>query len=268
MWHGLTLDAHQAPTLITVHGPIHPPPGHAVPAVQRLLRHADWINTVSQAGLDDVLQQVPEYRDRSGIVPLGIPASVVPVSPYPSPPLVAWCGRIVEGKGIDVAIAAFQIVAARAPDVRFLVVGQGPERAGQEREVARLGLTDRVTFAGVVPSVPQVLNEASLLVMSSRTEGFGYVVLEAALQARPTVAPRIEGLVEAIADGESGLLVELTPAALAQGVLSLLGAPGRLRAMGEAARARALRDFSVDRMADRYVALYGQVVGGCPTREA
>ena len=71
MWHGVTTEAHPAAVLTTVHGPLHPAPGRTVPAVQRLMRQADWINTVSQAGLDDVLRQVPDFAERSSIIPLG-----------------------------------------------------------------------------------------------------------------------------------------------------------------------------------------------------
>lgn len=266
-WHGVTADAHPAPTLITVHGPLYPPTTHAVPAVQRLLRQACWINTVSRAGLDDVLRHVPEYADRSSIVPLGLPASTLPVAPYPPTPLVAWCGRIVESKGLGLAIEAFEIVANRLPTARFVITGDGPDRDVHERDIARRGLGGRVVFAGAVALVAPQMNEASLHVMSSRSEGFGYVVLEAALQARPTVAPRIDGLVEAIADGESGLLVDPSPPALAEGILSLLGDPVRLQTMGAAARQRARADFGIDRMVDRYVALYDRVVDrGAPGR--
>jgi hypothetical protein len=150
------------------------------------------------------------------------------------------------------------MVAAQRPDVRFLIVGHGPDRAASERLAARLGLADRLTLAGLVPSVPRALNDASMLVMSSRSEGFGYVALEAALQARATVAPRVEGLVDAIAHGESGLLVEPSSSALAEGILTLLGGPGLLSAMG--ANARRGLAASASHLVDRYLALYEQPV--------
>ena len=169
-------------------------------------------------------------------------------------------GRVVRDKGFDLALAAFAELAPRFPKARLVVAGDGPARPELEAQAQALGVADAVEFPGwVAPErVSELMNSATLVVMPSRwDEPFGLVAVEAALMARPVVASRVGGLAEAVADGETGLLVDKEdPAALARAVAHLLEDPGKAERMGQAARRRARELFGFERQVDAYDGLY------------
>jgi glycosyltransferase involved in cell wall biosynthesis len=158
--------------------------------------------------------------------------------------------RLTTQKGIDVAIRALPLL----PDDTVLVVlGDGPERDSLTRLAEELGVERRVFLRGRVPDVAAWLRRATLLVHPARWEGFGLGVLEAMLAGLPVVASSVSSLPELVADGQTGALVQPDdPAALALAIARVLEQPE----LGAAGRARALREFSVARMADRTAALY------------
>lgn len=163
--------------------------------------------------------------------------------------------RLTDQKGIDVAIRAL----ADLPDDTVLVaLGEGPERAALLRLARELGLETRVFLLGRVPDVAAWLGRATVLVHPARWEGFGLGVLEAMLAGLPVVATNVSALPELVIDGETGILVPPDDVAeLVHAVEQALEQPE----LGAAGLARARRDFSVARMADRTAALYDLIVG-------
>lgn len=165
--------------------------------------------------------------------------------------------RLEPQKGLDVAVRALAALAAEAPDVVLVVLGEGPQRAELEALARQLGVDGRLRLPGRVGDVAAWLERAQALVHPARWEGFGLALLEAMLCARPVVASAVSAIPEIVVDGETGLLVAPDdPAALAQALASLLADPARAQALGQAGRARALREFSVARMAERTIAVY------------
>jgi phosphatidylinositol alpha-1,6-mannosyltransferase len=131
-------------------------------------------------------------------------------------PILLSVSRLVAMKGHDVVIEALPRIARRFPGVRYLVVGDGPERSRLDGLARDRGVRERVVFAGVVPAedLPVHYRVATLFVQLSRAthefdglEGFGLAFLEAASYGLPSIAGRSGGVPEAVADGESGLLV-------------------------------------------------------------
>ena len=158
--------------------------------------------------------------------------------------------RLTPQKGIDVAIRA---VAELPADTVLVVLGEGPERGALERAAHHLGVDRRVFLPGRVPDVAAWLRRARVFVHPARWEGFGLGVLEAMLAGLPVVASNVSSLPELVADGKTGLLVPPDDAgALARAVSDALERPE----LGQAGVARARREFSVARMADRTAALY------------
>ena len=158
--------------------------------------------------------------------------------------------RLTQQKGIDVAIRALPLLPA---DSVLVVLGEGPERETLEGLARELGVAGRVFLCGRVPDVAAWLRRATLLVHPARWEGFGLGVLEAMLAGLPVVASNVSSLPELVVDGETGVLVRPDdPSALALGIARSLEQPQ----LGDAGRARARREFSVARMADRTAALY------------
>ncbi len=152
-------------------------------------------------------------------------------------------------KRIDLFLHAFERIRAVANDTVALVVGSGPEAERLVGFAQALGIADDVRFTGFVPDeeLPNYYALASLYLHTCKRESFGLSVLEACAAGLPVVAVDEGGPREIIANGESGLLVEPTPEAIATGALGLLGDDRRRRAMGEAAQQRVAENYSWDR---------------------
>lgn len=226
---------------------------------------------------------VSEYvRDR--VVALGFPAArtrvhyigvdtetIRPGTPPRSRPTVLHVARLVEKKGTEDLIAAFATVVQRVPEAELQIVGEGPLETRLRRQVERLGLADAVQFLGaaahaaVLERVAQawVLALPSVRARSGDAEGLGMVLLEAAASGVPAVANRHGGIPEVVVDGETGrLCAEHDVAALAAALTGLLRDEALRRRLGEAARARAERHFSLQRQCAALEDIYEDVMGG------
>jgi glycosyltransferase involved in cell wall biosynthesis len=170
-------------------------------------------------------------------------------------------GRLVPQKGLDVAVEALARVRERHSDVWLVVLGEGPLRDELATLAAKLEVGNAVSLPGRVGDVAWWLRRASTLVHPARWEGFGLALLEAMLAERPVVASAVSSIPEIVVDGETGLLVPPDDAeALAAVLLDVLDHPDRAAALGAAGRARALAEFSVERMAERTAAVYEEAL--------
>ncbi|MCX7568044.1 glycosyltransferase [Sulfitobacter sp. F26169L] len=114
-------------------------------------------------------------------------------------------------------------VAQAIPDVRFLLVGDGPIRAALEKRIAALGLTDRFELPGLITEgVPEWLAKMDIFVMTTRTESLPNSVIEAQLAGLPVVAPRVGGIPEAVAGPDTAHLTERSLDALSEAVITAL----------------------------------------------
>ena len=121
-------------------------------------------------------------------------------------------------------------------------------------------------FLGMIAAeeVPPLINNATLVVMPSRMESFGFVAVEAALMARPVVATKVGGLPEIVVHSKTGLLVtNENGQELCEAISYLLDNPQMAEQMGQAARCRAMEKFSLRKCVDAYDSLY-QKLGNVP----
>ena len=138
-----------------------------------------------------------------------------------------------------------------------MFVGDGPLRAELQDRVTGLGIGAHVTFLGERRDVPALLAESDVFVLPSRSEACPNGVLEAMAAGLPIVASRVGGIPELVVADATGILVEPDhPDALATAVVNVLEHPERARALGTAARVRAERYFSFDRMVGAFEDLY------------
>ncbi len=171
---------------------------------------------------------------------------------------VVFAGRLGFTKGTDVLLKAWRTVQAAAPGARLLLVG-GNEDRDYRRLAGELGVGGTVDFAGYQPDAKPWIAASDLLVLPSRREGAGFVLLEAMALARPCIGARVGGIPEYIEEGTTGLLVppgEVGP--LANALLELIRDPARRRALGEAGRRRAETVFPPGRALDTLIALLGR----------
>lgn len=174
-------------------------------------------------------------------------------------------GRLVEQKGHDVAIRAMPAVLRDHPEALLVIVGDGPLRPQLAALARELGVAHAVRLPGRSDDVAAWLARAELLVHPSRWEGFGLVLLEAMLAGRPVVASAVSAVPEVVEDGVTGVLVPPDDAAgLGAALAALLADPARARALGAAGLRRARAEHSVDRMAERTLAVYREALGVGP----
>jgi len=179
----------------------------------------------------------------------------------PGAPLLLTVARMTTQKGHDLLLAAAPAILARHPQACFAWVGDGPEQARLRRRADALGLAGHVRFLGRRDDVPALLAAADLFILPSRFEGHPIAALEALAVGLPVVGTRVCGLSEAVASGESGLLVEPGhPADLAAAALDLLADSAARRRMGQAGRRCVAERFTAQAMAQRTMELYEELL--------
>jgi len=176
-------------------------------------------------------------------------------------PVVGTVCSLRPQKAVDVALAAVARLTADHPQLRFLVVGDGPERSRLEREADRLGAPALFLGRRSHEEIPDLLATMDVVVSSSSFEGTPLAVLEWMAAAKPIVATAVGGIPSIIDDGEQGVLVPpADPAALAAALSRLLGDAGERRRLGDAARRRQQAEFrlqrTIDILQDLYETLY------------
>ncbi|MGQ0721231.1 MAG: glycosyltransferase [Candidatus Eiseniibacteriota bacterium] len=171
--------------------------------------------------------------------------------------LLLSVGRLQRRKGHDTAIRALAALGSGRAGVRYVIVGTGEEEATLRRLAEECGVAGRGSFAGAVADaeLPSYYAACDVFLLPNRKdgediEGFGIVFLEAQAAARPVVAGKTGGAPEAVAEGETGLLVGGDDVAELAAALDALLSSADLRAkLGSAGRARVLREFSWERAA-------------------
>ncbi len=170
---------------------------------------------------------------------------------------VGTIARLSKEKGIEYLISAVSTLVPIIPSIRLVVVGAGPEGKRLLWLTNRLGIAERVQFAGFARDVGRWLPLFDCFVLPSvAKESFGIVLVEAQAAGVPVVASRISGTAEIIDDRRTGLLVAPgDPKVLADAIDFLYRHPDEARHYATAARANVERRFTLDRMIEEFSAL-------------
>jgi glycosyltransferase involved in cell wall biosynthesis len=222
-----------------------------------MFRGCDALIAVSQS-LADCLPGRQVNVIPNGIAPPA-PLDAARVAALKAPlgghPLVLAAGRLVEAKGFDVLLAAWQTVPAQ-----LWIAGQGPQRTRLEALIDSQRLRDRVTLLGQRDDIDVLMEGADLLVLPSRREGFPYVLLEALHHGLPVIATRVPGAVDVLP--QPWLVPIEDTVALAAAVTRALTDPLRLQADFAAVWERAREELSLATMVQRTEAVYRKVLHG------
>jgi glycosyltransferase involved in cell wall biosynthesis len=158
-------------------------------------------------------------------------------------------------KGQEVLIEAFARVSRRFPEARLAIAGRDVDQLSGAAK--RTGVKDRVKLAGEVADPGRIYRRMAVYAHPSHTEGLSNAILEAMSFGLPVVASRAGAMPDLVENGVNGYLVPPGDReALAGAIESLLGDESRRRRMGEAARARAIEDFSIASVAARHEQLF------------
>lgn len=222
-----------------------------------VLSHADMLKPLYSGQLEGFNLSDPGARSMAfpDIVDseLFVPTGVEPQK------RIIFVGHPFLLKGVDLLLRAFEEVASAYPEWRLVLVGFKIEKAA--RPMARP--EGRVDFLGPQKAsvIRDLIEGSSFLVLPSRSEGMGRVLLEAALLGRARIGSRAGGIPSVIEDGVDGLLFETGSSDdLARALRRLMESPDYSRKLGEQARERALREFTTEAYLNRYRSLIESVI--------
>ena len=170
--------------------------------------------------------------------------------------VVGTVGRLDPVKNLGAMLDALVLLKGRYPAAKAVIVGEGSERQALEERAAALGLSGALVFAGYRGDVRAVMAAFDVYVNCSTYEGVSLTILEAMASALPVVASAVGGNPEVVIDHETGLLVRPQAQAIATAVGALIENPSRRQTMGDAARWRVKRHFTIERMVNDYAAAY------------
>jgi glycosyltransferase involved in cell wall biosynthesis len=241
-----------------------------------LMRVTNWMDHCATTNSEKVATSLVKRgllsADKTRVIPNGVDTEALATSSVErtriredlglAPNEFLWLaiGRLLPQKDYPTLLRAFQPLAG-AP-ARLFVAGRGPLLDGLRRQAEELGVGSQVTFLGVRRDIAALLAAADGFVLSSAWEGMPNVVMEALATATPVVATSVGGVPELVRPGESGLLVPPgDPGALSQAMRQLMSLSVEQRQlMGSSGRDHVTARYGLDAMADRWMALYGELL--------
>jgi len=235
--------------------------------------HANAVIAISRA-VATILATDGIDRAKIAIVPDGtdvhrrtVPASASALAALgvkQGAPLVVQVAQLVPHKDPVNFVRAVAAARDRVPSLQALLVGEGELRMAVENTARALNLTGALHVVGYRNDADALLAAADVVVLSSREEGLGSVLLDALLFGKPIAATRAGGIPDVVEDEVTGLLAPIGDSkALGANIATLLLHRELASRLGSAARSRAT-EFSVERMADRTLAIYERVLTRAP----
>jgi len=249
---------------MTLHGPEEfiNPDGFGI---KEKVEAALFVCSISHFGKSQImLSSSPADWHKIEVTPLGIDCAEGPpviCREDPAPFRLIAVGRLAPAKGYPILLEAVAALVAAGRSIHLTLVGEGPERSRLEQQASRLGILDKVVFAGwkTQTELHDLYRNSDLCVLSSFAEGIPVVFMEAMALGVPCVAPRIAGIPELIRDGIEGFLV--TPASveeLAGAIGDMMDKPSLRRQMALSSRERVVEKYNLHKNAAHLAAIFSR----------
>ncbi|MBK5930558.1 TIGR03088 family PEP-CTERM/XrtA system glycosyltransferase [Halochromatium salexigens] len=208
----------------------------------------------------------------SDFAPLDAIPDALPHVPSHAPPQTLIIGAVMRMQAVKAPVElarAFihlrELLPEAFPRLRLLLVGDGPLRPAVAELLAEAGVAEQVWLPGARDDVPELMRAMDLFVVPSLAEGICNTILEAMATGLPVIATQVGGNPDLVQAGVTGSLVPAAdPKALAAALAGYLSDPERRQREGQAARARAERDFSLAAMVQGYLRVYDKALGRVP----
>lgn len=165
-------------------------------------------------------------------------------------------GRFAVPKGYDDMVDAFRILHERNPHTMLILVGKGSLIDHINNKISDLHLDDSVICLGERSDVPNLLVASDIYVSSSHREGLPVAILEAMMAGLPIISTAVGDIPHIVTEDVGFLVPPHNPERLADTIFELINSPDKIRAMGKAARARAIKEYSIDVWVTRMISLY------------
>lgn len=183
----------------------------------------------------------------------------------PRQKVVVTVCRLIPRKGVKYALQAAALVARDIPDLRMIVIGEGPQRTELERLISELQIEDRVDLKGWVQHdrLPEYLSLADVFVSTPDFEGLGIVFIEALACGVPTIGSNVGGIPDIIQDGHNGVLVAPGDVpALARALTRVLGDEALCHRFGQEGQNTVRARFRWESVYQQVTALYTELLDG------
>jgi len=238
------------------------------PRVRKLALNAARSSAYHIAVSQAVRRSIAHYTgesDRLRVIPVGVDTDIftpLPVGQQPDPESILYVGRIHETKGVDVLLHAIRLLVDRRPSVQLSLIGGSfyfqtrTQEERMKRLAEELGLMQHVRFLGIQSQnqVAEAMRRSTLLVLPSRRETLGAVLIEALACGTPIVATRCGGPEDVVTEAVGRLVPTEDPSSLAEAMETVLDQ--RQHYEPRILRQYAIDKFSWRRVADQTVALY------------
>ena len=231
---------------------------HAVNAAeQRLIATESQVNVASPR-----LKVNQSQSDDSPATSLRFTSTSAAINRSEAAFTIGVVSRLESIKGMDLVVPAFAEVLKQYPDTQLIIVGDGSLRASMEEQAAELGCADRITWAGRQPQeqLAQWYGQMDIVLMPSRSEGFGLTAIEAMAQGCVVVASDVGGLPEVVRDGVCGLLHRTEDSHDMAGKISALIGDEELYSKLRAQSLCEVEKYSFERYASAVCDLYERLV--------
>jgi len=225
---------------------------------------------VSQSVADFSIQTGHLPADKVTVVPNGVEferfahARPAELSVWKIPAdakVILSVGRLDPQKAPGDLLSAFLAFAKQAPEFHLLFVGDGPLRSTLEERAASSACASQIHFAGWQPQIPELMQAADCLVLSSLWEGMPNVVLEAMAAGLPVISTHVDGIGELIQSGEQGTIIEIgSMAQLRQALTDFRTSPTQFLKMAENAQSLVEQEFTWESIAQKYDQIYSQLL--------
>jgi len=237
-----------------------------------VLYRADAFIGISHSVKKHFTDKIPSILNRFSVVQYGIdPEPITSVSkidsdklrnewgPNENTILIGTVARLVPVKSLHTLLNAFSMLDTTL-NVKLVIVGDGPLKKELKDLSNNLMIGEKIIWAGFREDIPVVMNAIDLFVLTSLSEGFGLVLLEAMSASKPIICSNVSALPEIVVENETGLLFSVKDEnSLMLAMLKLLGNKVLRVEMGENARKRVINRFSLESMNNRTLSVYGKV---------
>ena len=203
--------------------------GHNKDFDQEIYREYDFIVGVSDQLSEKLMAVFPMYADRvvtvydinSEKLITNMAEEAVALPPLHGT-IITTTGRLVKLKGYDIAVESARILKEQSVNFTWMICGNGPERNMLESRIAQYGLQGDFLLLGAQANPYPYMKAADIYVQTSRFEGYCLTLTEARILNRPCVTTRFDVVYDQMVEGENGLVVDMTPEAVAEGILRLI----------------------------------------------
>lgn len=237
------------------------------------LKKTKTVVTVSAANQKVLKKLYPEFKDKFVVIPNGIDTTWWHSQSLRFTDLdrkkikeelflanedsliIISVAELHERKGLKYLIEAIPSVSAKFPNIKLVIVGEGPERSELEKLVKKFGIENHVILTGRQKEIPKLLKCADIFVLPSRREAFGLVILEAMITGLPVIASETGGIPEIIKN--TGILVEPENSAeISIALIDLIAHPEKRQKLSTSGEKLVHEKFEAKKMAEEYEKIY------------